>query len=207
MMTVAGNQFATLAPAAGLAMLLGLSACGTGDSAQGFGDEASTAVEGTFDPAGPIAGEGEGRLPGEGDLAIYIPATTLFPGSARIDPGIQNPLSGDPDAVAAGERHYAAFNCGGCHAPLGGGGMGPPLSDDAWIYGSHPAQIYLSIMQGRPDGMPAWSSMLPRRTTWELVAYIETLNDIEDYPAAKGFDSAEIRTARTDEASGGAPAP
>src|SRR5690606_12231604 len=113
-----------------------------------------------------------GRLPADGDLAVFVPATELFPGSGRLDPAIENPLSGDPAAIAAGERHFEAFNCAGCHAPLGGGGMGPPLSDNVWIHGGAPAQIYLSIMHGRPEGMPAWSSMLPRRTAWEMVAYI-----------------------------------
>lgn len=77
---------------------------------------------------------------------------------------------------------------------MGGGGMGPPLSDDAWIYGSEPAQVYISIMQGRPEGMPAWSSMLPQRTAWELVSYIETLSEVDDYAARKGFTSNKSRT-------------
>lgn len=128
------------------------------------------------------------RNPAEGDRTMLVPATTLFPGSARVDPEIENPFSGDAKAIAAGKRHFAAFNCSGCHAPLGGGGMGPPLSDNEWIYGGEPAQIYLSIMQGRPEGMPAWSSMLPQRTAWELVAYIETLPEIEDHAKRLGFD-------------------
>lgn len=107
---------------------------------------------------------------------------------ARIDPEVENPLSDDPDAITAGERHFTAFNCAGCHAPLGGGGMGPPLSDDRWIYGSEPAQMFLTIMHGRPEGMPAFGSMLPAQTVWELVAYVETLSEIDDYAAENGFD-------------------
>ena len=147
---------------------------------------------GTFRPGDAAALEGaqpQGRLPAEGDRAAYVPAVTLFPGVARIDPNIANPYAGDPEAVAAGERHFAAFNCAGCHAPLGGGGMGPPLSDDTWIHGGEPAQIYLSILHGRADGMPAWSSMLPQRTIWELVAYVESLSEIEDHAARKGFEA------------------
>src|SRR5690606_1244001 len=82
---------------------------------------------GTFRTGDAAALDGarpQGRLPAEGDRAAYVPAVTLFPGVARIDPNIQNPYAGDPEALAAGERHFAAFNCGGCHAPLGGGGMG-----------------------------------------------------------------------------------
>jgi cytochrome c oxidase cbb3-type subunit III len=136
-------------------------------------------------------GEGsamEDRLPASPEQTILVSATTLFPGAARVDPNIQNPFAGDPEAIAAGERHFAAFNCAGCHAPLGGGGMGPPLSDAEWIYGSEPAQIYLSIVQGRAQGMPAFGSMLPGQTVWELVAYIKTLPEIEEPAARLGFD-------------------
>lgn len=116
-----------------------------------------------------------------------IPVTELFPGDVYVRPDMQNPYAGDPEAVAAGRRHFAAFNCSGCHAPLGGGGMGPALSDDKWIYGSAPAQIYLTIMQGRPNGMPAWGAMLPKKVVWELTAYVETLSEI-DHPAQReGF--------------------
>lgn len=54
--------------------------------------------------------------------------------------------------------------------------MGPALSDNQWIYGGKPAQIYLSIMQGRPKGMPAWGGTLSSQAIWSLVAYVETLH-------------------------------
>ncbi|WP_166254427.1 c-type cytochrome [Marinobacter salicampi] len=131
---------------------------------------------------------GADRLPGTETETALTPATSLFPGTVKIDPEIQNPYAGDPEAIAAGRRHFAAFNCVGCHAPLGGGGMGPPLSDDVWIYGKEPAQVYLTILHGRPAGMPAFGAMIPERAIWELVAYIETLDEIEDPAKAKGFD-------------------
>src|SRR3978361_2025277 len=40
----------------------------------------------------------------------------------------------DADMIGAGRALYAALNCNGCHAG-GGGGFGPALSDDKWIYG------------------------------------------------------------------------
>lgn len=142
------------------------------------------------------------RMPADDGRTILIPATTLFPGNARVDPQVENPYSGDAEAIAAGERHYNAYNCAGCHAPLGGGGMGPPFSDTEWIYGGEPAQIYLSIMHGRGNGMPAWASMLPGKTAWELVAYIETLDQIDNYAREAGFD--ERSPARNQEQDGGA---
>lgn len=150
------------------------------------GDESSVQ---TFDVRAPEKTDAAGdRLPADAGATALIPATSLFPGTAKIDPAIENPYAGDPEAVAAGERHFAAFNCSGCHAPLGGGGMGPPLSDDTWIYGSAPSQIFMTILHGRPEGMPAFGAMLPERTIWELVAYIETLDQIQNYAAEKGFD-------------------
>lgn len=128
------------------------------------------------------------RMPTSPSLTMMIPATALFPGATAVIPDVPNPYDSDEQAIAAGERHFAAFNCSGCHAPLGGGGMGPPLSDAEWIYGGSPSQIYLSIVHGRPDGMPAWGAMLPKKTVWELVAYIETLDEIDRPAARKGFD-------------------
>ncbi len=53
--------------------------------------------------------------------------------------------------------------------------MGPALNDKYWRYGGTPAQIYKSIYEGRPKGMPAWGTALPPNDIWQLVAYIESL--------------------------------
>jgi cytochrome c oxidase cbb3-type subunit 3 len=53
--------------------------------------------------------------------------------------------------------------------------MGPALSEGQFIYGSSPANLFLSIYQGRPNGMPAWGELLPESTIWELVAYVDSI--------------------------------
>lgn len=111
------------------------------------------------------------------DQLIKQPVTTVFPGVTPVDPDIHNPLAGDPDAAERGLRDFQRFNCVGCHADNGAGGMGPSLSNDKWIYGANPAQIYLTILQGRPNGMPAWGSMLPDRVIWELVSYVKSITE------------------------------
>lgn len=97
------------------------------------------------------------------------------PGPAVADDGQPNPLAGDLQAVRAGRKLFVYLNCVGCHGGRGGGGMGPSLRDQDWIYGGKPSDIYSSIAQGGANGMPAWGTKIPRQEIWELVAYIQSL--------------------------------
>ncbi|WP_128929363.1 c-type cytochrome [Bradyrhizobium guangxiense] len=116
---------------------------------------------------------GNGR-PG---VFMQVPVTTLFPGAQPDPPQIKNPVQGDPTAEQRGMTYYVNFNCVGCHAPNGGGGMGPALSNNLFTYGSQPENIYLSIYQGRPNGMPAWGGVLPDSVIWDLVTYISKISN------------------------------
>jgi cytochrome c oxidase cbb3-type subunit 3 len=78
-------------------------------------------------------------------------------------------------AVGEGKRLYNAYNCVGCHAQ-GGGAIGPALMDSEWIYGSHPDQIYSTIVLGRPNGMPSFGGKLSDYQVWELVAYVRSMS-------------------------------
>lgn len=96
-----------------------------------------------------------------------------------------NPYAGDQEAIREGKRLYDWYNCSGCHAPKGGGGMGPPLSTGSWIYGGAPESLFKSIWEGRPAGMPAWAGRIPPDALWKLVAYVQSLPEVgpEDEPA------------------------
>lgn len=107
---------------------------------------------------------------------LQVPVSHLVPGGQAIAPEIPNPLASDPRAVERGMKDFVQFNCVGCHANNGAGGMGPSLSDKTWIYGNKPAQIYMTIVQGRPNGMPAFGQVLPEQTLWELVAYVQSIS-------------------------------
>jgi cytochrome c oxidase cbb3-type subunit 3 len=108
---------------------------------------------------------------------LRVPVTGIVPGDVNTAPNIKNPLANDPNAVQRGMTDFAAFNCSGCHAANGAGGMGPSLSNDSWIYRSSPANIYLTIVQGRAKGMPAFGAMLPDKVVWELVSYIQSISE------------------------------
>jgi cytochrome c oxidase cbb3-type subunit 3 len=110
-------------------------------------------------------------------VLLRVPVTGIIPGDRAIAPDIKNPLENDPDASTRGMKSFDTFNCSGCHAANGAGGMGPALSNDQWLYRSSPANIYLTIVQGRSKGMPAFGTLLPDRTIWELVSYIQSITE------------------------------
>ena len=106
---------------------------------------------------------------------LHVPVSNLHPGNVSFTPNINNPLAQDPRATTRGMQDFIQFNCIGCHAANGGGGMGPALSEGQFTYGSSPANLFLSVYQGRPNGMPAWGEILPELTIWELVAYVQSI--------------------------------
>ena len=110
-----------------------------------------------------------------GPLSVAV--TTLFPGGGSPPP--ENPLvkvyQGNPQYISEGRRLFSWYNCSGCHAN-GGGGMGPALMNDQWRYGGRLDQIYASIAQGRPNGMPSWAGKLPDAQIWEIAAFVRSLS-------------------------------
>lgn len=112
----------------------------------------------------------------EGSSFIGVPVSALFPGNVPIKPGLQAPQVDQAQAAARGMRYFNMMNCVGCHGANGGGGIGPALSNAAFIYGDTPEQIFLSIYQGRPHGMPTWGAMLPASAIWDLVAYVKSIS-------------------------------
>jgi cytochrome c oxidase cbb3-type subunit 3 len=135
---------------------------------------ADTAAAGS---AGQNATQADETLSGtpHGKL-LQVPVNTFIPGAAAGRPKIRTPDLQDSAAIQRGMRAFNAFNCVGCHMSNGGGGMGPALSNSVFIYGGEPENIYLTIVQGRPNGMPAWGAVLPEEITWDLVAYVLSLS-------------------------------
>jgi cytochrome c oxidase cbb3-type subunit III len=124
--------------------------------------------------------------PPSGTVTVPYVQTTEFQAGREVRYAqMQNPFA---DAVHEGERYYMAFNCAGCHGGLGGGGIGPPFLVERFIYGSQPANIFQSIVQGRPHGMPAYGGKAPDEVIWKIVAYVQSL--AEPYQQDRG-DRAE----------------
>jgi cytochrome c oxidase cbb3-type subunit 3 len=104
---------------------------------------------------------------------------------SALDPGVDHSLvTPDPraaayynnaDAVNTGKHLFQQYNCSGCHSN-GGGGMGPDLMDDVWIYGSRLEQIHQTLVDGRPNGMPSWGNKVPDQQLWQLAAYVRSMS-------------------------------
>ncbi len=120
--------------------------------------------------------------------AGIVRVSALQPGPTLDSTHVRNPDEARAYDVSEGQRLFAWYNCSGCHSN-GGGGMGPALIDDTWIYGSAPENIYETIVQGRPNGMPSFGSRIPTPQVWQLVAYVRSLG---------GLTSVTVNSARTD---------
>jgi cytochrome c oxidase cbb3-type subunit 3 len=107
----------------------------------------------------------------------------LQPGPGVPARRVSNPYAGNKHAIGEGKKLYSHFNCSGCHAS-GGGAIGPPLMDDEWIYGSAAENIFSAIVEGRPQGMPAYGGRIPDYQLWQLVAYVRSLSGMDDTQAA-----------------------
>ena len=106
---------------------------------------------------------------------VHVPITGVYPGGVRPQLSLEIPDLTDEERIWRGKTYFNQFNCIGCHGPHGGGGMGPSLSNTTFLYGQEPENIYLTILQGRPLGMPVFGGLLPDHVIWDLVAYVRAL--------------------------------
>jgi cytochrome c oxidase cbb3-type subunit 3 len=113
-------------------------------------------------------------LPAEGTLSRVAIGDLAGAGNNTLDATIRSPYGGDMAAIKEGRDLFVSMNCAACHGYDLKGGMGPDLTDSYWRYGGSPADIYKSIFEGRPQGMPAWGRSLAPAMIWKLVAYIES---------------------------------
>jgi len=112
-----------------------------------------------------------------GNKYLDVPLVNIVPGGRSAEPKLTNPMANDPDSAERGMQYFNGFNCVGCHAPNGGGGMGPALTSRNFIFGNEPAQHFMIIAHGAPHGMPAWADLLPENAIWDLVSYIDSISN------------------------------
>ena len=122
----------------------------------------------------------------------------------NIQPGITlvsrfaqvvNPYEGNAARRDEGAKLFIAYNCMDCHGADGSGAMGPSLADGRWHFGGSNGEVFQSIYEGRPEGMPAWGGRISDADIWRLVTYVRSLN------AGRNF-STENFTGKTIQRSG-----
>jgi cytochrome c oxidase cbb3-type subunit III len=128
-------------------------------------------------------------------------APSLIAHPDHIQPGLPtqrpqltlvNPREHDPRAVEEGKQLFIAYNCADCHGSEGSGDTGPSLQDGRWHFGGTAGDVYESIEEGRPDGMPSWGGRIPESQVWALVTYVRTLSDGKDV-STENFEGATIQ--------------
>jgi cytochrome c oxidase cbb3-type subunit 3 len=113
---------------------------------------------------------------GETQEAIALTTNSAGPSPPQIevtDKGRE--VEGNAYQQSQGKKYYTWFNCNGCHFN-GGGGSGPALMDDRWIYGGSIENIVHTIREGRPNGMPSFRGKIPDDQIWQIAAYVRSMS-------------------------------
>jgi mono/diheme cytochrome c family protein len=103
----------------------------------------------------------------------YIRAGVGGPNPAALR--LRSPFATDPQVKTVGSQLYHSYNCVDCHGMDGSGAIGPSLADGRWRFGGSASEVFESIYQGRPDGMPAWGGRISEADIWRLVEYVRSL--------------------------------
>jgi cytochrome c oxidase cbb3-type subunit 3 len=81
-------------------------------------------------------------------------------------------LSRTPATVDDGKQVFGS-TCAPCHRADAGGNIGPNLTDDFWLHGGKPQNIFACVHDGVPaKGMPTWGPQLGDAKVAAVVAYV-----------------------------------
>ena len=104
-----------------------------------------------------------------------VTMSDIHPGSVGLPQPVQNASEERAYDTNEGKRLYTQYNCSGCHFN-GGGGIGPALMDEKWIYGANSENIYATIVEGRPNGMPSFRQKIPDNQILQIVSYVRAMS-------------------------------
>jgi len=113
---------------------------------------------------------------------VSVPITSVSAANATAE---GERMDRNAYSLAEGKRLFDWYNCSGCHA-YGSGDKGPALKDGIWIYGSDPKAVFTSIVEGRPNGMPAFGGRIAEYEIWQIAAYVRSMAGLARSDAAPG---------------------
>ena len=109
-------------------------------------------------------------------LALYDLQTKQLLKLGPITDTMIGGFAAKPDMMASASALFAQ-RCAVCHGQFAQGNIGPNLTDDYWLHGGRPTDIYRTITEGVPaKGMIAWKSQLGAGQILALAAYVGTLH-------------------------------
>ncbi|GIW21462.1 MAG: Cbb3-type cytochrome c oxidase subunit [Candidatus Sericytochromatia bacterium] len=87
-----------------------------------------------------------------------------------------NDFIGKDEFINKGKEIFAQ-NCASCHGPEGKGLVGPNLTDNVWIHGGKPEEIFNTITKGvTAKGMPTWGPVLGKEKVALVGAFVYSLS-------------------------------
>jgi mono/diheme cytochrome c family protein len=105
---------------------------------------------------------------------------------------LKNPHTNDADAIKVGRGFFLSYSCNGCHGGTGGGGIGPPINNEVWVYGSDDDTLFRLITLGSDElqkqgyfrkGMESVVAPMPpvgqlvdsADNLWKIIAFIRSI--------------------------------
>jgi cytochrome c oxidase cbb3-type subunit 3 len=86
-------------------------------------------------------------------------------------------LSKTPATVEDGRQVFVS-TCAACHRADAGGNIGPNLTDEYWIHGGKPQDIWGCVHNGVPaKGMPTWGPQIGEAKVASVVAYVLSIRN------------------------------
>lgn len=93
--------------------------------------------------------------------------------SSTVKPELMKEYTGDKEAIAEGKTIFAS-SCAACHKADATGMIGPNLTVTL-KFGSTQRDLYESIANGRPNGMPPFLPQLGSDRINKVIAFLQTL--------------------------------
>ena len=93
-----------------------------------------------------------------------------------VPPGT-NPFAKHAEAVVEGRKIYLKYGCSACHGVGGGGGMGKPLIDDEWRFGSDDQTLFKLVRGEIPNQtMPTMiGKAMTDEEIWKVLTYVRSI--------------------------------
>lgn len=97
--------------------------------------------------------------------------------AGEVTPEMLTTLMKDPGTVDQGKQVFES-TCVTCHDAGGKGKIGPNLTDEYWLHGGDPKQVYGIVRDGYlPKQMPAWGKPLGEARVRAVTAYVMSLRN------------------------------